>query len=304
MKLSEVREIIRQVIAEAKEEKGGGLPKSGGKLVHLKKELEGLKKMKESLGSLQIAEGGDAQPFVAEYAHMQKFVNELEKIKAAHAKLAEMLDNQISEVEGKVSSETNKIKELMGLIEKAPKEPKEKKADKGAAKSKHEKGESKEEEKEEHKPEVKRKSKELDEARFEKGEDVGKPGAGFKKVAKAAEKEYGSKEAGKKVAGAVLKKVLKKEELDTKKVYGGIAQNQGSTGSSLQFTVSENTPEYFEIDFILTPNSGRRQAGAGSRSAREKEYGYAKISKKDFNGQITVKGENFNIGKDFITNNL
>ena len=36
MKLSEVREVIRQVIAEAKE---GGLPKSGGKLVHLKKEL-------------------------------------------------------------------------------------------------------------------------------------------------------------------------------------------------------------------------------------------------------------------------
>jgi hypothetical protein len=62
MKLSEVREVIRQVIAEAKE---GGLPKSGGKLVHLKKEMEGLKRMKESLGQLQISEGGD-QSFVAE----------------------------------------------------------------------------------------------------------------------------------------------------------------------------------------------------------------------------------------------
>ena len=210
MKLSEVREVIRQAIAEAKEEKGGGLPKSGGKLVHLKKELDGLKKMKESLGSLQIAEGGEAQPFVAEYAHMQKFVNELEKIKMAHAKLAEMLDSQISEVEGKVSSETNKIKELMGLIEKAPKEKKEKKADTGA-KSKHEKGETKEEEKEEHTADDKKKVKDLDEARFEKGEDIGKPGAGFKKVAKAASKEYGSKEAGQKVAGAILKKVLDKK---------------------------------------------------------------------------------------------
>ena len=56
MNITEVRDIIRQVIAEAKE---GGLPKSGGKLVHLKKEMEGLKKMKESLGQLQIAEGGD-----------------------------------------------------------------------------------------------------------------------------------------------------------------------------------------------------------------------------------------------------
>ena len=199
MNITEVRNVIRQVVAEAMEK--GGLPKSGGKLVHLKKELDGLKKMKESLGSYTINEGGDGQ-FVAEYAHMQKFVNELEKIKTAHAKLSEMLDNQISEVEGKVSSETEKIKEMMGLIEKAkaPKEKKEKKADKPAAKSKHEKGESKAEEKEEH----------MDEARFKKGEDVGKPGAGFKKVAKAAEKEYGSKEAGQKVAGAILKKVVAK----------------------------------------------------------------------------------------------
>jgi hypothetical protein len=103
-----------------------------------------------------------------------------------------------------------------------------------------------------------------------------------------------------------MKKVkdIVKENLDTEKVYGGTGQNQGDTGSSLQFTVTENTPEYFEIDFTLTPNSKYRQAGAGSRSPREKEYGYVKISKKDFNGQITVKGENFNIGKDFITTNL
>lgn len=250
MKLSEVREVIRQVIAEAKEEKGGSLPKSGGKLVHLKKELDGLKKMKESLGSLQIAEGSEQQ-FVAEYAHMQKFVTELEKIKMAHAKLAEMLDKQISEVETKVSSETEKVKEMMGLIEKA-KAPKVKKDDKKADK----KEEPKEEKEEPKADDSKKKAKKLD------------------------------------------------EELDTNKVYGGIGQNQGATGSSLQFTVTENTPEYFEIDFTLTPNSKYRQAGAGSRSPREKEYGYLKVTKAGFNGQITVKGENFNIGKDFITNNL
>jgi TolA-binding protein len=203
MNITEVRDIIRQVIAEAKE---GGLPKSGGKLVHLKKEMEGLKRMKESLGQLQISEGGD-QSFVAEYAHMQKYVNELEKIKASHAKLSEMLDSQIGDVDSKIKSETEKIKEMMGLIEKAPKEKKEKKADT----SKHEKGETKAEEKEEHTADYNKKAKELDEARFEKGEDIGKPGKGFAKVAKAAEKEYGSKEAGKKVAGAILKKVLAKK---------------------------------------------------------------------------------------------
>jgi flagellar biosynthesis chaperone FliJ len=157
MNITEVRNLVKSAIAEAMEK--GGLPKSGGKLVHLKKELAGLKNMKESLGQLQIAEGGDQQ-FVAEYAHMQKFVTELEKIKTAHAKLAEMLDNQISEVEGKVTTETQKIKEMVGLIEKAPKKAV-KKADKKDA-PKAEKEEPKEE-KEAPKADDKKKSKKLNE---------------------------------------------------------------------------------------------------------------------------------------------
>lgn len=39
-----------------------------------------------------------------------------------------------------------------------------------------------------------------------KGKDIGKPGKQFKKIAKSASKKYGSKKAGEKVAGAVLKK--------------------------------------------------------------------------------------------------
>jgi hypothetical protein len=53
----------------------------------------------------------------------------------------------------------------------------------------------------------------LDEARFKKGTDIGKPGKGFEKIAKAAGKEYGSEEAGKRVAGAVLNKVINKESV-------------------------------------------------------------------------------------------
>lgn len=52
----------------------------------------------------------------------------------------------------------------------------------------------------------------VDEARFKKGQDIGKPGKNFAKIAKSAAKRYGSKEAGMRVAGAVLKKVLAKEE--------------------------------------------------------------------------------------------
>lgn len=43
-----------------------------------------------------------------------------------------------------------------------------------------------------------------------KGKDIGKPGKQFKKIAKSAAKKYGSKEAGAKVAGAVLKKLRAK----------------------------------------------------------------------------------------------
>jgi len=54
-------------------------------------------------------------------------------------------------------------------------------------------------------------AEEMDEARFEKGEDVGGKGFEFKKIAAKAAKQYGSKEAGQRVAGAIMKKVLNKE---------------------------------------------------------------------------------------------
>ena len=43
------------------------------------------------------------------------------------------------------------------------------------------------------------------------GKDIGKPGKNFEKIAKSAGKEYGSKEAGERVAGAVLNKLRAKE---------------------------------------------------------------------------------------------
>ena len=42
------------------------------------------------------------------------------------------------------------------------------------------------------------------------GKDIGKKGKGFEKVAKAAEKQYGSKEAGQKVAAAAMWKAQAK----------------------------------------------------------------------------------------------
>lgn len=45
------------------------------------------------------------------------------------------------------------------------------------------------------------------------GKDIGKPGKNFEKIASSAAKKYGSEEAGKRVAGAVLAK-LRKEEVE------------------------------------------------------------------------------------------
>lgn len=42
------------------------------------------------------------------------------------------------------------------------------------------------------------------------GKDIGKPGKNFKKIANKAASKYGSKEAGQKVAGAILAKLRAK----------------------------------------------------------------------------------------------
>jgi len=253
MNITEVRNVIKQVIAEAMS-KEGGLPKSGGKLVHLKKELASLKNMRESLGQLQIAEGGE-QSFVAEYAHMQKFVNELEKIKTAHAKLAEMLDNQISEVEGKVSSETEKIKEMVGLIEKAPKAAK-KDDKKSPAKKDDKKAEPKKAEKKEEPKadDSKKKAKKLDEASFS-STDVN----AILKAARAAV------EAGKEVTVDGIK---------IGKVVSGLGRFIPADGSqSLRIMDYVGEPEKIVIDGVpaeLKPYEPKSKPRVDTRTPEEK----------------------------------
>ena len=68
---------------------------------------------------------------------------------------------------------------------------------------------------------------EIDEASYSAkaaraGKDIGKPGKAFAKIAASAAKRYGSKERGKKVAGAVLAKLRKEEnQLDEKTLTSG-----------------------------------------------------------------------------------
>jgi chromosome segregation ATPase len=194
MNNTQIRAFVRQLIAEAKDKKAESkksvkteekAPKSSGKLVDLKKELAALKQYKDELMAAKFAEKTASTE--VEFADLAKFAKELDALKEKGIKLETEIDNKIAELETKISEAKNKIKEMMGLV---PATTSKKPANKIMSEKKKE---------------------EVEEARFPKGTDIGKPGKGFAKVAKAAEKEYGSKEAGQKVAGAVLKNVLKKK---------------------------------------------------------------------------------------------
>jgi hypothetical protein len=88
-------------------------------------------------------------------------------------------------------------------------------------------------------------AEEMDEARFKKGEDVGGKGFEFKDIAKKAAKQYGSKEAGQRVAGAVMKKVLNKEEASTPFKQGEAAHANRKHYTSNPYSVGSKEHDDF-----------------------------------------------------------
>jgi hypothetical protein len=201
MNNSALRLFVRSIIAEAKEtkdkepkkamKKEEKAPKSSGKLVDLKKELAALEQYKDELSAAKFAEKTASTE--VEFADLAKFAKELDALKAKGVALEQQVDDKIAELKTRISDEKNKIKEMMGLV---PEGGQEKMVDE----KKKPKAPSQEE----------TDANQVYEARFKKGTDIGKKGKGFEKIAKSAAKRYGSEEAGKKVAGAILKKVVKK----------------------------------------------------------------------------------------------
>ncbi len=117
METPSLRLFIRSVIKEAKDKqkikKEEKLPKSSGKLIDLKKELAALKTMKEELQIAKFAEKtADTE---VEFANLQKFASELNKIKQGGVALESKIDAKITELETKISAEKNKIREMIGL---------------------------------------------------------------------------------------------------------------------------------------------------------------------------------------------
>jgi len=206
----QIQAFVRQLIAEAKKAKDVKEPKdtkdkkdtkkltepkkpeskktkkASGNLVEMKEDLAKLKEKSSKIDDL-IGEWGQMKSSAEKMSYggeqdveigadlrdsiIEDCDKEIEKLK----KEKESIDKEIADLKENTANEINKIKEMMGLAKK-------------------EKGQE----------------KMVDEARFKKGTDIGKPGKGFAKIEKAAAKRYGSEEAGKKVAGAILKKVVKK----------------------------------------------------------------------------------------------
>ena len=181
-----LRMFVRSLINEAKEKKAdepkkkeAGLPKSSGKLVDLKKELAALKTMKDELQAAKFAEKTASTE--VEFANLAKFAKELDKIKSGGVALEASIDEQIKALEDKISAEKDKIKEMMGLTpEGNQKEMVDEKKKPSAGMTKKEKSD------------VVKKAK--------AGKDIGAPGKGFEKVAKAA----GGGEKGQKIAAAAM----------------------------------------------------------------------------------------------------
>jgi dGTP triphosphohydrolase len=98
--------------SESKKEEGG--KKSSGKLVDLKKEVAYLKQMSEQLQEMGLNENTEITE--VEFSNLQKFVNELAKVKQSSADLKKKLDEEITATEAKIQDEKNKIKEMMGLV--------------------------------------------------------------------------------------------------------------------------------------------------------------------------------------------
>jgi len=121
MNQSALRLFVRSIISEAKEvkdtkkaeKKDTKLPKSSGKLMDLKKELAALEQYRDEIQVAKFAE--KTAETEVEFADLYKFKKELDAIKEKGVKLESDLEAKIEEIKAKISSEKDKIKEMIGI---------------------------------------------------------------------------------------------------------------------------------------------------------------------------------------------
>ncbi len=111
------KKLVAKIIVEAieKQKKEDKLPKSSGKLIDLKKNLQALEQMKQDLSTAKFAEKTASTE--VEFADLARFAKEYDLIKAKGVALESKIDSQIAALKSKISSEKSKIKDLIGLTQ-------------------------------------------------------------------------------------------------------------------------------------------------------------------------------------------
>jgi len=111
-----------------------------------------------------------------------------------------------------------------------------------------------------------------------KGMDIGKPGKQFKKIAAKAAAKYGSKAAGGRVAGAILKKLRKKQ---MKEDTGTMVQGTESSGKP-----AVTTPNPYKKGHLPKQAKQGETYGEEAEALDEKLVGGQKNIDKNKNGKI------------------
>jgi hypothetical protein len=133
------------------------------------------------------------------------------------------------------------------------------------------------------------------------GKDIGKPGKMFSKIAKSAGKEYGSKERGEKVAGAVLAKLRK----GTKEAIDPSLEESDMDESAFQAAIGKK--KYGEKGMQALQKAGREGASNKTMSTIRNRYDKYDESMTDegnaFTGALakTPKGGKFKVGNKEFT---
>jgi hypothetical protein len=128
------------------------------------------------------------------------------------------------------------------------------------------------------------------------GKDIGKPGKMFSKIAKSAGKEYGSKERGEKVAGAVLAKLRAKtneDDMEEGNEFSGELAKAKATGAK-QFKVDGKTypvkegakPDYIDLDKDGNRKETMKKAAADKKKSRSAGTAFdPEVAKSMFSGE-------------------
>lgn len=107
-----VAKLISEAIKKEKVKKEN-LPKSSGKLIDLKKNLEALIQLKNELSLAKFSEKTATTEI--EFADLAKFTKEYDLIKSKGVTLEKKIDDEIASLKTRISLAQNKIKDLMGF---------------------------------------------------------------------------------------------------------------------------------------------------------------------------------------------